>query len=93
MTGASTESSPYRPSLDDITKALARRSFCNLATVSASGRPHVAGVLYEAIGTTLYVNTLRDSRKVRNVADNPNVAVNVPIRRLPVGGPTSCCWR
>lgn len=88
-TGATTESKLYRPSLDEVTKALAKRSFCNLATVSDSGRPHVAGVLYEAIGTTLYVNTSRDSRKARNVAGNPHVAVNIPIRRLPVGGPPS----
>src|SRR5688572_19852914 len=92
MTGnttAPTEWSPHRPSLDEVEKALAKRSFCNLATVSAKGRPHVAGVLYQAVGTTLYVSTSRESRKARNVADNTNVAVNVPIRRVPVGGPPS----
>jgi len=37
----------------------------------------------------LYVNTLRTSRKARNVAANPQVAVAIPIRRLPVGPPST----
>jgi hypothetical protein len=46
-------------------------------------------VLYAAVGTDLYVSTLRSSRKARNVAANPSVAVCIPIRRLPVGPPSS----
>jgi hypothetical protein len=72
-----------------VARAIGRRSFCTLATVSPAGRPHVAGVLYEAVGTTLYVNTLRTSRKARNVAANPEVAVCIPVRRLPLGPPSS----
>ena len=71
------------------TRAVAKRSFCTLATASDASRPHVAGVLYSAVGTTLYVSTLRDSRKARNVAANPRVAVTVPVRRLPVGPPSA----
>ncbi|HEY7069826.1 MAG TPA: pyridoxamine 5'-phosphate oxidase family protein [Acidimicrobiales bacterium] len=70
---------------EQVTRALARRSFCVLATASAGGEPHAVGVLYAAHGTTLYVHTFRDTRKVRNVAANPHVAVCVPVRRLPVG--------
>ena len=84
-----TEPTHYTPELDQIVRAIAKRSFCTLATASSANRPHVAGVLYQAVGTTLYVNTSRDSRKARNVADNPHVAVVIPIRRLPVGGPPS----
>jgi general stress protein 26 len=82
-------------SLDDAklrqvtTRAIARRSFATLATVSPSGHPHVAGVLYAAVGDTLYISTDRDSRKIRNVAGNPRVAVTIPVRRLPVGPPSS----
>jgi len=83
------EPTHYSPDLDQVVKAIGKRSFCMLATVSPSGRPHVAGVLYQAIGTTLYLNMSRDSRKARNIADNPLVAVSIPIRRLPVGGPPS----
>lgn len=89
FTGHMTEPTHYSPGLDQVVKAIAKRSFCMLATVSPSGRPHVAGVLYQAIGTTLYVNMSREGRKGRNIVENPHVAVSIPIRRLPVGGPPS----
>jgi hypothetical protein len=73
----------------DILKLLARRSFCTLASTSPDGRAHVAGVLYALDGTTLYVSTLRSSKKARNIAANPEVSICVPIRRLPVGPPSS----
>jgi hypothetical protein len=73
----------------DLVRALGKRSFCTLASVSAADRPHVAGVLYAAVGTTLYVSTDLTSRKARNVAANPHVGVCVPIRRLPIGPPSS----
>lgn len=74
---------------DTTLRAIARQRFCTLATASSSHRPHVAGVLYEAVDTTLYVSTLRSSRKARNIADNPHVGVFIPIRRLPIGPPSS----
>ena len=89
FTGGMTEPTHYTPELDQVTKAIAKRSFAVLATASQANRPHVAGVLYQAIGTTLYVNTSREGKKARNIAENPHVAVTIPIRRLPVGGPPS----
>lgn len=77
------------PTRELVIDALERRSFCSLATVSAAGRPHVAGVLYEMVGTDLWVNTVDSTRKARNVAANPHVAVMVPVRRIPVGAPPS----
>ncbi|HYC55337.1 MAG TPA: pyridoxamine 5'-phosphate oxidase family protein [Candidatus Binatia bacterium] len=68
-------------------KALARHSFCTLATSSARNRPHVAGVLYALAGGKLFIHTFADSRKARNVRDNPRVAVCVPVRRLPMAPP------
>ncbi len=79
----------HRPDAAQVQKALAKRSFATLATTSPSGRPHAAAVLFELIDRALYVNTLRSSRKARNVAANPYVAVSVPIRRLPVGPPST----
>jgi general stress protein 26 len=78
-----------RPETAHVTKAIDRRSFCTLATTSAANRPHVAGVLYEAVDTVLYVSTDRTSKKVRNIAGNRHVGVCIPIRRLPVGPPSS----
>ena len=77
------------PSPGEVRRILARRSFATLATSSASGRPHAAGVLYELVDDAFWINTLRTSRKARNIEDNPRVAVTVPVRRLPVGPPSS----
>jgi hypothetical protein len=79
-------------------RAIERRAFATLATASPAGAPHVAGVLYEAVaarpgdagaGVVLYVSTPIGSRKARNVAADPRVAVCIPVRRLPVGPPSS----
>ena len=72
-----------------VRKAVADRTFANLATASATGRAHVAGVLYALAEGSLWISTLRSSRKARNVAENPAVAVTVPVRRLPVGPPAT----
>jgi hypothetical protein len=68
-------------------KAIRRKSFAVLSTVSAAGFPHAAGVLYSSVDTTLYVHTMRSSRKARNVVDTGRAAVVIPVRRLPVGPP------
>lgn len=80
---------PANPRPDRTWKAIARRSFCTLATSSATNRPHVAGVLYVADDGVLYVSTLRTSRKARNVVANPEVFLCIPVRRLPVGPPST----
>lgn len=86
---AATVPPPHAPDPMATARAVRRRSFATLATVSRAGRPHVAGVLYEQVGGHLYVSTLRSSRKARNIAANPYVAVCIPIRRVPVGPPSS----
>lgn len=77
------------PRPDLVIKAIARRTFCTLATAGASGRPHAAGVLYVLVDGAMYVSTRCSSRKARNVAENPDVFVCIPVRRLPVGPPSS----
>jgi general stress protein 26 len=85
-----TDSHPIlRLDRDTVTRTLGRRSIATLATASAAQRPHVAAVLYAAVDTTLYVSTDRGSRKARNIVANPHVAVCVPVRRLPIGPPSS----
>ena len=88
-TPAETSPSTPGPEPDRVVAQLRRRSFATLATTSPAGVPHVAGVLYEIVGDRLYVNTLRTSRKARNVDVGGRVAICVPIRRLPVGPPSS----
>lgn len=94
-TTAPTQPSEHRfePDPAQVTRAIAKRSFCTLATVSPAGRPHVAAVLYELVGDALFVSTLRSSRKARNLAANPHVGVCIPVRRLPVGPPSSVTFQ
>jgi general stress protein 26 len=72
-----------------VRRAIARRSYCTLATSSAANRPHVVGVLYAEVDGRFYVSTLETSTKVRNLRENPRVAVCIPVRRFPVGPPFS----
>ncbi len=80
---------PVNPQPQAVRRAIERRSVCTLATTSAAGWPHVATVAYGATSTDLWVSTLRNSRKARNLAHDARVAVCIPIRRLPVGPPSS----
>ncbi len=64
-------------------RAIERNSFCTLATSSEANRPHVAGVIYVMVDGVLYINTLDNSVKVRNIRQNPRVAVSIPARKLP----------
>lgn len=88
-TNTTTVPTLHRPDPAAVMRAIGKRSYCLLSTVSPAGRPHAAGVLYEAVGDRLYSSTIRTSRKARNVDANPHVGVVVPIRRVPVGGPPS----
>jgi len=72
-----------------IRRAMERRSIATLATVSERGRPHAATVLYQLVDDALFISTHRGSRKARNVAETGAAAVNIAVRRLPVGPPSS----
>jgi Pyridoxamine 5'-phosphate oxidase len=72
-----------------IARAINSRYFATMATVSPKGVPHVAGVIYCPVGTTLYIHTMRTSRKARNIASSGMAAIVIPIRKLPVGPPFS----
>jgi hypothetical protein len=76
-----------RKQFDIAQRAVGKRSFCVLATSSAANRPHAVGILYAPIGMTLYLLVSEDSVKTRNVRENPNVAVSIPVRQLPLGPP------
>lgn len=72
-----------------VRKAVARRRYAVVATASAEGRPHSAGVLYQLAGSELWWSTHEASRKARNIAANPRIGITIPVRRVPVGGPPS----
>jgi hypothetical protein len=91
MSTATAQGTPahFRPDPDLVRRAIERRSVATLATVSGSGRPHAATVLYQCVDDTLFVSTHRESRKARNVAGQGRAAVTIAVRRLPVGPPAS----
>lgn len=60
-----------------IAEAMRKKSFATLATVSAAGRSRCAGLVYADIDGSLWVHTMRSSRKGRNVAANPDVGMCV----------------
>jgi hypothetical protein len=79
----------FHPDPAMIRRAIERRSVATLATVSTSGRPHAATVLYQCVDDALFVSTYRDSRKARNIAGHGLAAVTIAVRRLPIGPPAS----
>ena len=79
----------FHPEPALIRRAIERRSVATLATVSSSGRPHAATVLYQCVDDVLFVSTDRDSRKARNIAAQGFAAVTIAVRRLPIGPPAS----
>ncbi len=64
--------------LEDLTRLIAKRNFCVLATQGARG-PHVAGVGYFAQKLDIYIPTSVKTAKARNVRRNSNVAVHIPV--------------
>jgi len=84
---------PLELPAQDVLQTIDKRSFATLATTSEAGWPHAAGVLYALSGDHLYVSTLRSSRKARNIAGDPRVAVTVPVRRAPIGPPSTIIFQ
>ncbi len=76
-------------SAEKLRSIIARRSFCTLATAAADGQPHAVGVTYKLTRDHLYVATFANSKKARNIRNNPRVAVHIPVRQYPVGPPWS----
>ena len=70
-----------------VRRAIDKKSYAVISTVSEAGFPHAAGVVYDSVDSVLYLHTMRTSRKARNVMANPRVGVVIPVRRLPVGPP------
>lgn len=70
-----------------VKRVMAKQSFCVLATSSARNVPHAVGLLYAAVGLDLYFLVGGDTVKVRNVRDNPRVAVSIPVRKYPFAPP------
>lgn len=58
-----------------IKEYMSRCSVCAIATASLESEPSVATVYFENVGMNIYFNTGTESRKARNIAVNPGVAI------------------
>jgi len=68
-----------------VLRELRRHDFAVLSSVGGAGMPHSAGVTYGVSGPgqplALYVMTRRHLRKARDIAENPNVSLVIPVTR------------
>jgi hypothetical protein len=67
--------------VEQIWRHLAKASFAVLGHVSATGEPRCSGVVYTTVDHRLFVVVAADSWKARHIAERPQVAVTVPVRR------------
>jgi hypothetical protein len=72
---------PPRLSSREVWREIGKASFLVLSSVTPSGEPRSAGVVYTVLGQKLYVVTGPDSWKARHIAVDGRVAVTVPVRR------------
>ena len=62
---------------EEIENYLSRKKFITLATSSTNGRPLTHTVAYINRESTVYFSTSNETRKVKNIQENPNVAYSV----------------
>ena len=71
------------PCVDDREAFLQQANIAVLATVDADGRPHAAPVWYFYEDGVFTISTDSHSRKHKNIAANPNIALTIDKRDLP----------
>ena len=68
---------------EKIEKKIRKCKFGFLGSITSGGRPHVAGVMYAVSppgdDLALYIITSVDTKKAKNIRDNPNVTFAIPI--------------
>ena len=62
---------------DEIEEYLSKRKFLTLGTSSKNGKPLTHPVAYINIGHEVYFSTNRNTRKAKNILENPNVAYSI----------------
>jgi nitroimidazol reductase NimA-like FMN-containing flavoprotein (pyridoxamine 5'-phosphate oxidase superfamily) len=72
-----------RVTFEVVLSHLRTRDFAVLSTISNEGRPHAVGVNYgvSRLGRdfVIYVMTRRHLQKARNITQNPNVSLVIPL--------------
>jgi len=62
-----------------VAKLIAQERVCRVATVGAEGRPHLVPVVHVLSGDKLYFGSGDDGRKVKNLRDNPQIAITIDL--------------
>ena len=62
-----------------VAKLIASERVCRVATAGSEGRPHLVPVCHVLSGDKIYFASGDDGRKVKNLTDNPQVAVTVDL--------------
>ena len=62
---------------DQIIDYLSKRKIITLATTTVDGLPFIHPVAYVSKGPVVYFSTSKQTRKVKNIQENPKVAASV----------------
>ena len=72
--------------IKDLTHIISKRSFCILATQDKQG-PHAVGVCYLSKDLELFIPTGEKTAKIRNIRQNSNVAIQIPVPWILIPAP------
>jgi PPOX class probable F420-dependent enzyme len=62
-----------------LAKLIALERVCRVATAGAEGRPHLVPVVHVLAGDKIYFGSGDDGRKVKNLRDNPQIAITIDL--------------
>jgi PPOX class probable F420-dependent enzyme len=62
-----------------VAKLIANERVCRVATAGSEGRPHLVPVCHVLAGEKIYFGSGDDGRKVKNLKENPQIAITVDL--------------
>jgi PPOX class probable F420-dependent enzyme len=62
-----------------VSKLIDRERVCRVATTGADGQPHLVPVCHVLAGDKIYFGSGDDGRKIRNLRDNPHIALTIDL--------------
>jgi uncharacterized protein YhbP (UPF0306 family) len=60
-----------------IIEFISKCRICTIATSNKEGVPNAATVFFKNVGTDIFFNTTKDSRKIHNISSNPLIALSI----------------
>jgi PPOX class probable F420-dependent enzyme len=62
-----------------VSRLIDRERVCRVATTGADGQPHLVPVCHVVAGDKIYFGSGDDGRKVRNLRENPHIALTIDL--------------